>query len=160
MLFLIFQLGQERYALEASRIVEVLPLVGIKRLPQAPKGIAGVFSYRGRPVPALDLSELTLGQPSAERLSTRIIVVNYLGPQGQMSLLGLIAEHATDVLRQDPAAFVSAGINIHSAPYLGPVLMDPKGSIQWLHEQHLLSEPVRQLLFDSQAALQFANAVE
>jgi chemotaxis-related protein WspB len=61
MLFLLFQLGSERYALDASRVVEVVPLLCLQRLPQAPPGVAGVFNYRGQPVPAVDLSQLTMG---------------------------------------------------------------------------------------------------
>ena len=38
MLFLLFQLGNDRYALDASRVVEVLPLVELKHLPLAPRG--------------------------------------------------------------------------------------------------------------------------
>ena len=41
MLFLLFHIGQERYVIEASRIVEVLPLVAVTRLAQEPKGFAG-----------------------------------------------------------------------------------------------------------------------
>ena len=44
MLFLLFQLGKERYALPASRVVEVVPLLELKQLPQAPKGVAGIFN--------------------------------------------------------------------------------------------------------------------
>jgi chemotaxis-related protein WspB len=40
-LYLTFRLAADRYALEVSRIAEVLPLVGIKHLPRAPQGIAG-----------------------------------------------------------------------------------------------------------------------
>ena len=58
MLFLLFQIGKDRYALEASRVVEVVPLLALKELPQAPKGVAGLFNYRGALVPAVDLSEL------------------------------------------------------------------------------------------------------
>jgi chemotaxis-related protein WspB len=154
MLFLLFQLGKDRYALDTSRVVEVLPLVTLKRLPHAPKGIAGVLNYCGRPVPAIDLSELTMGSPSRERLSTRIIIINYPDTTGTDRFLGLVAEHATDLLRKDPAAFVSPGITIEAAPYLGPVLTDAKGSIQWLRHQQLLTEPVRQLLLTPPAELQ------
>ena len=148
MLFLLFQLGQDRYALEVSRVIEVLPLLEIKRLPQAPKGVAGVFNYRGRPVPAVDLSELTLGQPVAERMSTRIVVVSYRGSSGSTHLLGLMAENATEILRKEAKDFVDPGVKIGAAPYLGPVLMDAQGRpIQWLHEEHLLSEPIEHLLF-------------
>lgn len=147
MLFLLFQLGNDRYALEASRVVEVVPLLDLKRLPQAPKGVAGVFNYRGRPVPAIDLSELTLGLTASERLSTRIIVVKHPDESGQERLLGLVAERATETLRAEPGSFVDSGVRLGAAPYLGPMLMDTKGPVQWLHEQRLLPETVRHLIF-------------
>jgi len=152
MLFLLFQLGGDRYALEASRVVEVVPLLALKQLPQAPKGVAGIFNYRGRPVPAVDLSELTLGQPAGERLSTRIIIVNYPDASGTNHLLGLIAEHATGMLRKDAKAFVDPGVKIGASPYLGPILMDANGAIQWVHEQRLLPGPVGRLLFSRASA--------
>jgi chemotaxis-related protein WspB len=147
MLFLLFQLGNDRYALEAGRVVEVVPYLALKKIPQAPRGVAGLFNYRGRPVPAVDLCELTLGHPAGERLSTRIIIVNYSSGNGRTHLLGLIAEHATEMLRKNADDFVPSGVNIDAAPYLGPVLMDSHGAIQWIQEQRLLSENVRALLF-------------
>ncbi len=153
MLFLLFQLGKDRYALQAQRVVEVVPLVALKRLPQAPKGVAGVFNYRGRPVLAVDLGELTVGQPACERLSTRIIIVQYPDGAGRNHLLGLVAEHATEMLRKDTTDFVEPAPKVPSAPYLGPMLMDSQGPVHWLHEQRLLSEPVRDLLFSIPAEL-------
>ena len=152
MLFLLFQLGSERYALQAGRVVEVLPLLCLQRLAQAPAGVAGVFNYRGQPVPAVDLSVLTVGKPSQECLSTRIVIINYPDREGRLHLLGLIAEHATDTLRADTSDFVEHGIKV-GAPYLGPVMAGPKGPIQWLREQRLLSEPVRDSLFSVAAAV-------
>ena len=147
MLFLLFQLGDDRYVLDASRVVEVLPLLELKKIPQAPRGVAGLFNYRGQPVPAVDLSLLTLDHPAGERLSTRIIVTNYQDRMGKNLLLGLIAEHATEMIRRESNDFVDSGVKLGAAPYLGPVLMDGKGPIQWVHEQRLLSEKVRDLLF-------------
>jgi chemotaxis-related protein WspB len=147
MLFVLFQLGNDRYALDACRVVEVVPLLPLKQLPQAPKGVAGIFNYRGRPVPAVDLGALTLGRPARERLSTRIIIVNYLDDGGTHHLLGLIAEQATELLRKDAGDFVDPSIRLDSAPYLGPVLIDGDRTIQWIYEHRLLPEPVRQLLF-------------
>ena len=88
MLFLVFQLGKDRYAVEANRVVEVLPLLELKRIPQAPRGIAGIFNLRGRPVPALDLTELTFGQPARERLTTRIILIQHADAEGQPRFSG------------------------------------------------------------------------
>ncbi len=159
MLFLVFQIGRDRYALEAKRVVQVLPLLRLKCLPQAPKGVAGVFLYHGQAVPAVDLSELTLGKPAAELFSTRLIVLEYPGPGNKKHLLGLIAEKATEVMQREPQDFVNSGFSIKAAPYLGPVLRDSSGPIQWLREQHLLSGPIQQLLFDSPALLESAATV-
>ena len=147
MLFLLFQIGPDRYALEASRVVEVIPMLGLKKIPQAPRGVAGLFNYRGEAVPAIDLSELTTSQPAAERLSTRILVVRTTIEGCGSRLLGLIAEHATGTLRREASDFTNAGLTLGSAPYLGPVLLDDQGVIQWIQEQKLLPENLRQLLF-------------
>ena len=147
MLFLLFHLGKDRYALDASRVVEVVPLLALKRIPQAPRGVAGIFNYRGQPVPVVDLGELMLGQPASPRLSTRIILVHYPDDGGKQRLLGLIAEQATEIIRKEPKDFMATGVQMRAAPYLGPVAMDDKGVIQLVHEQRLLSGPVRDLLF-------------
>lgn len=145
MLFVLFQLGKNRYALEASRVVEVVPLLALKPFPQAPRGVAGIFVYRGQPVPALDLCELTLGRPALEHLSTRILIVQHSKTAGENQLIGLIAERATGTLRRDEKEFVDAGVKLASAPFLGPVLMDEQGIIQLLDAQKLLDASGPQL---------------
>jgi chemotaxis-related protein WspB len=146
-LFLLFQLGHDHYALDAGRVIEVLPLLDLKKIPHAPRGVAGVFNYHGQPVPAVDLSELTSGQPASEKLSTRIILVNYSDDEGKNHLLGLIAERATEMIRRNKSDFHDTGVKLHGAPYLGPVLTDKKGVVQLVHEQKLLSENLREFLF-------------
>jgi chemotaxis-related protein WspB len=153
MLFLLFQLGKDRYALEASRVVEVLPLLELESLPSAPRGLTGLFNYRGQPVPALDLCELLLGRPARACLSTRVIVIHYLDGHGAARMLGLIAERATEMLRCDPKDFVETGMRVAAAPFWGPVRMDANGPVQWLQTQRLVPEPVRELLFAELKAL-------
>ena len=147
MLFLLFQLGNDRYVIEAARVVEVLPLVELKKIPESPRGVAGLFNYRGKPVPAVDLGELASGQPAREHLSTRIILVRYPDEGGRQHLLGLIAERATEIIRRDSKEFMEPGLKLSSAPYLGPVLMENGGVVQWVHERRVLPERVRDLLF-------------
>ncbi len=67
MLFILFQLGSDRYALPAGQVAEVLPLVALKALLGAPAGVAGLIDYRGTAVPVIDLSALALGRPAALR---------------------------------------------------------------------------------------------
>lgn len=147
MLFLLFQLGGDRYALDAMQVAEVLPLLAIKQIPLAPAGVAGAINYRGVAVPVIDLSELSLGRPAARKLNTRIVLVHYADRQGTPQLLGLIAEKATETMRREPAEFSTSGISNDDAPYLGPVASDVLGLVQWIEVDKLLPAPVRDVLF-------------
>lgn len=147
MLFVLFQLGRDRYALEAARLSEVLPLVRLKALPQAATGIAGVLDYRGAPVPVVDLSALALGRPAASRMGTRILIVQCAAHPGTARPLGLIAEQATETFRCDPGEFVPSGVTNEGAPYLGPVKVSAQGMIQWIEPDRLLSQEVKEALF-------------
>lgn len=147
MLFVLFQLGNDRYAIDSGDVAEVLPLVEIKKIPQSPPGVAGAIDYRGMPLPVIDLSELALRRPSLNRLSTRILVVYYPDRNNTKHLLGLIAENATATIRRDSADFVPSGITNGGTPYLGPVAADPGGMIQWIQTTGLLPATVRDLLF-------------
>ena len=150
MLFLLFQLGPDRFALDAAGIVEILPLVTMTPVPLAPPGVAGLFDYRGAAVPAIDLSALTLGRPAQRLLSTRIVLVRYPGADGH--LLGLVAERATATLRADPADFTASGIGNPATPYLGPVLADANGLVQRVDAAALLTPALREMLFSPAAA--------
>jgi len=147
MLFLQFQLGKDRYVLDSSQVAEVLPLLGIKQIPQAPVGVVGAFNYRGGPVPVIDLSELALGRPARLHMSTRIIIVRHPDRDGTQHLLGLIAEKATQTLRRDPADFADSGVSNGDAPYLGPVATDSGGLVQWIEVTKLLPASVCEVLF-------------
>ena len=147
MLFLLFRLGQNRYALDCLQIAGVLPLVDIKPIPQAPPGLAGILNYHGAPVPAVDLSRLILGLSAQHRLSTRIILVNYPDRGDERHLLGLIAEGATEILRREPADFTTSGVTNPAAPYLGPVTTDAHGLVQWVQVDRLLPASVCDMLF-------------
>ena len=147
MLFLLFELGKDRYALDVRQIAEVLPLVGVKQIPKAPQAMIGLVNYRGAPVPVINLSQLTLGRPSARRLSTRIVLVHYPDESGHTHLLGLIAEKATLTARHEPSKFVASGVTNDGAPYLGPVVTDARGLVQWVDVRTLLPPSVRDLLF-------------
>lgn len=147
MLFLLFQLGEDHYAIEATKIVAVSPLVTPKSLPQAPAAVAGIFDYGGETVPLIDLSQLALDRPAQPRRSTRILVVNYPLGDGEVRYLGLIAEQAVETVVRDPAEFEPCGVSQDSTRYLGPVVSDSRGLLQWVQVEHLLPKLVRDLLF-------------
>src|SRR6185295_2927993 len=109
MLFLVFRIDRERFALAASAIVKVLPFVHVTAMPRAPAAIAGAAVYAGAPLPVVDLAVLLAGRPSAVRFDTRMIVVNYVDRRGGQRLLALLAEHATTTIRRSPDDFVHSG---------------------------------------------------
>jgi chemotaxis-related protein WspB len=152
MLFLLFRLDDDRYALEAGKIVEIIPMVAVKRIPQAAAGIAGVIDYHGAPVPLVDLNQLSLGRPARSRLDTRIVIVEYPDRDRTPRPLGLLAERATETVRRDPADFVDPGVRSSAASYLGPVAADAHGLIQWVELDRLLPPAVRDQLFSQPAA--------
>lgn len=145
MLYLLFQLGGQRYALETSRIVEVMPLVVVHPVPHAPPGVAGMFVYRGAALPLIDLSALVVGQPSPSCFSTRIVLV-----RGAGYLFGLLVERATETIRRDFADFAAAPLG--TAPYLGGVATDERGLLRRIELDGLLSTSLRELLVSSAEA--------
>ena len=149
-LFLVFCIGNERYALQAIDVVEVLPRLPLKPIARAPSWVAGVFAWRGRVVPVIDLCSLTFGQGAEVRTSTRLVLVHYRPDARQPGqVLGLILEQATDTLRCDPADFQPYGLENRLAPYLGPVRQDAQGLLQWVRVNDLLDDSVRAVLFPS-----------
>jgi chemotaxis-related protein WspB len=147
MLFLLFRIGKDRYGLEASQVVEVLPLIALKQIPQAPRGIVGIFNYHGTVVPVIDLCEVAIGRSSASRLSTRLILVKYPVDAEKKHILALMAEQATETTQLDPALFNNIGVDVPDAPYLGPVATDALGLIQRIEVKELLPAALRNQLF-------------
>jgi len=147
MLFLLFQLGKDRYALAATQVVEVLPLVHLKQIPQAPRSVAGVFNYHGSPVPLIDLTELALERPSQTKMSTRIILTHYVDEIGNKHLIGLLAERVMETVQKAERDFVTSGVSPTEAPYLGAVLTDNAGILQRIEIGSLLPESLRRQLF-------------
>jgi chemotaxis-related protein WspB len=147
MLFLLFRIGKDRYGLEASNVVEILPLIALKQIPQAPRGIVGIFNYHGTVVPVIDLCEVAIGRSSASRLSTRLILVKYPVDAEKKHILALMAEQATETAQLDPALFNNTGVDVPDAPYLGLVATDALGLIQRIEVKELLPAALRNRLF-------------
>jgi len=147
-LFLVFQVGGQRFALAAMEVAQILPLLPLKPVPRAPAWVAGIFAHRGHVVPVIDIGALTFDQPAVARTSTRLVLVHYrVQPQQPDALLGLILEQATDTLRCDPAEFQPYGLDNPAAPYLGPVREDALGLLQWVRVEDLLDDQARAMLY-------------
>lgn len=140
MQLLSFSIGAEDYAIESRRVVEVLPLVTVRPIPHIPGFIRGIFTHRGRLVPLVDLGLLLNGVPLRERLSTRVIVVEFsAGPAERPTRLGLAAESVLSLCSSDDADASLPSLHPPEAPYLGRLLRLGGRTIQVLDPEHVLT---------------------
>ncbi len=132
MLVLLFYLGETMYTMKCDRVREVAPIVTLKEVPHAPDYVAGLFNYRGVIVPVIDLRRLIQGKPCEMRMSTRVILVDYVKEDHTPYILGLMAERVTETVRRDESAFVAPGLQLKEAPYLGSLMMEETEMIQYV----------------------------
>jgi purine-binding chemotaxis protein CheW len=72
----VFTLGDLRFALNIGAVERVISAVEISPLPEAPRGVSGVFNYKGKIVPVFDLRQ-RFGLPErAVRLSDHLIIAH------------------------------------------------------------------------------------
>lgn len=109
--YLRFSLGKEYYGIEILKIVEILRMVPITRVPHTPEFVKGVINLRGSVVPVMDL-RLKIGMETKEYDDkTRIIIVED-EVDGMKMRLGLLVD-SVDVVNDVKAD------EIESAPSFG-----------------------------------------
>jgi chemotaxis-related protein WspB len=154
---LTFAVGDGEYAIESRHVVEVLPMVAARPLPHSPAFLRGVFLHRGRLVPLVDLGLRLAGAAVRERLSTRVIVVEFPsapcagGSAGGPRRLGLGAEKVVSLaVHAAPESVLSLGGA--AAPWLGPLLRVDGRTVQLLRVEHILPSEAAAAVPDSTAA--------
>lgn len=152
MQLLTFTVAGQTYAIESRRVVEVLPLVPARPIPHTPPYIRGIFTYRGRLVPLVDLGQRLATGPLAERLSTRVIVVEWAPAGRDPQRLGLVAENVISICSADDAEATLPSLDFHDAPFLGKIMRIGGRTIQLIAIEQLLPPDVSTGLFPESAA--------
>jgi len=147
MLLLMFRADGNDYAIDARRVVEVVPRVSVRPIPHAPDYLLGLLSYRGRVAPVIDFGRLSGGTTSALALNTRVVIVELEPEQGRARLVGLVAEDVSRLVNVDAARFDAPSMALDEAPYLGALLQLESGLVQLVATEHLLSDRMRDALF-------------
>ncbi|CDG84517.1 chemotaxis protein CheW [Janthinobacterium agaricidamnosum] len=142
---LVFHIGGDRYGLRLTSIMRVLPLLELKQLPLAPDHVAGLMDLHGTSVPVIELSRLAGLPAAADHFDTRIVIVDYRGPDGVAHPLGLLASQVRGIRDIAPAALSDSGVL--SAPFLGQVASDADGILQLIELEQLLPAALRAILF-------------
>lgn len=95
--YLAFALGNERYGVEILKVQEIIGVIKITEVPQAPHYIKGVINLRGKIIPVVDL-RLKIGmEERGYDEKTCFIVVNTV-LQGRPLAVGVVVDTVLEVL--------------------------------------------------------------
>jgi chemotaxis-related protein WspB len=138
MLALIFQVGRDKVAVDVRRVREVVPRVRLSAVNGGPRWIAGVFVYRGRVVPVVDLHRLAGVGECPPHLSSRIVLLPW-PLDAPESLVGLLATQVAEIREVRPG-IVQPIPGEDGRPGLGPALPDGEGVLRILDPDWLLAQ--------------------
>lgn len=128
-------MGDREHALPVEDVIEVVRMVAVTPLPEAPPWICGVINFRGRIIPVVDL-RTRLGMPPREPdLSTPIIIVGR-----SEAAAGLVADGAREVLALASAAVEAPHRHSSSAPAVSGMVREGDRLILLLDTQRLCDE--------------------
>ncbi len=95
-----FQLDEQPYGFPIGDVREILQMVEIRPVPDAPVHLVGAINVRGKVVPVLDLRMILGLAPRAPELNTPIVVLD----DGSRAV-GLIVDGITDVVAAEGDSF-------------------------------------------------------
>ena len=109
--YLTFKLGEEIFAIDVSKVREILEFTSITKVPQTPEFMRGVINLRGSVVPVIDL-RLNFGMACTEQTVNTCIIVVEVILDGEVVVLGALADSVQEVVEMEPD-------HIEPAPHLG-----------------------------------------
>lgn len=95
--YLTFRLGEEMFALDVSRVREVLDISTITKVPRSPDFMRGVINVRGSVVPVIDM-RMKFEMPKAEQTVDTRIVVMEIALDGDLTTIGTLADAVHNVM--------------------------------------------------------------
>jgi len=99
--YLTFKLDEEVFALEITKVREVLDFSNVTKVPQTPAFMRGVINLRGSVVPVVDMRVKFSMAEAHATVNTCIIIVEVM-LAGESSVLGALVDSVQEVLELDP----------------------------------------------------------
>lgn len=109
--YLSFKLDEEEFALDISKVREVLDYAKITRVPQSPEFMCGVINLRGSVVPVMDLNR-KFGIRNTEKTVNTRIIIGEVSIEGEGTVMGVLADSVNEVMELEPE-------NIEPSPSIG-----------------------------------------
>jgi len=105
--FLTFKLGDEVFALDITKVREVLDFTTVTKMPRTPEFMRGVINLRGSVVPVIDL-RLKFGMTKTESSVNTCIIITEVTVDGDTTILGALADSVQEVLDLEPGSIAAA----------------------------------------------------
>lgn len=152
MLAVVWEVGEERFTIDASQVVEVVPVVALHRAAGMPVWVLGLGDYHGRLIPILDGARLVEVAAEPSRLGSRILVVA-VEVCGARRLVGLQVSAVQGVASIDVTdAAGHRGFLSAEAPHLAEVVRIGERTARRVVLDRFLSGVRGELLFGGDAA--------
>ena len=112
--YLTYMLDDEIFALDISKVREVLDFTSVTKVPRTPEFMRGVINLRGSVVPVVDL-RLKFGMSQTEQTINTCIIIVEVTVDNETTILGALADSVQEVLDLTPD-------QIEPAPKIGTKL--------------------------------------
>jgi len=98
--YLSFRLGDEEFATNVQKVLNILELKPITKVPHAPEYMCGVINLRGNVLPVVDM-RVKFGMEKIEATPDTCIIVLNVDISGEEVMLGILVDSVSEVLEID-----------------------------------------------------------
>ena len=105
--FLTFRLDEEVFALDITKVREVLDFTTVTKVPRTPEFMRGVINLRGSVVPVVDL-RVKFGMTRTESTVNTCIIISEVAVDGEQMVLGCLADSVQEVLDLEAGSIAPA----------------------------------------------------
>ena len=99
--YLTFKLEDEVFALDISKVREVLDFTTVTKVPRTPDFMRGVINLRGSVVPVVDM-RLKFGMSATGQTVNTCIIIVEINLDGERLILGALADSVQEVIELEP----------------------------------------------------------
>ena len=109
--YLTFKLDDDVFALDITKVREVLDFTTVTKVPRTPEFMRGVINLRGSVVPVIDL-RLKFGMTKTEKTVNTCVIIVEVTVDNETTVLGALADSVQEVMDLEPD-------HIEPAPKIG-----------------------------------------
>ncbi len=95
--YLTFSLENQEYGIGILKVREIIGMMPITAVPQAPAYVRGVINLRGKVIPIIDF-RLKFGMPATKQTDQTCMIVVGIENQDGTTLIGVVVDSVSEVL--------------------------------------------------------------